>query len=76
MKTRKLDNGVIELLNEQDGKLGEFYREIDGYYVFEPNRERGGFYSEWYLQKLLELLTELNLEWDAKVSEGLRPAHK
>ena len=76
MKTRKLDNGVIELLNEQDGKLGEFYREIDGYYVIEPNRERGGFYSEWYLQKLLELLTELNLEWDAKVSEGLRPAHK
>lgn len=42
--------------------LGEFYREIDGFYVFLPVN-RDGFYSEEYLGALLFELQQLNAPW-------------
>lgn len=47
-------------------KLGEFYKEIDGFYVFWPT-ERAGFYSEEYLGALLFELQQLNAPWKENI---------
>lgn len=47
-------------------KLGEFYREVDGFYVFWPE-ERSGFYSEEYLGALLFELQQLNAPWKENI---------
>lgn len=50
--------------------LGEFYREVDGYYVFLPLL-RGGFWDQYVLQELSEKLLELNREWDEQIQRDL-----
>lgn len=47
-------------------KLGEFYREVDGFYVFYPE-ERKGFYSEEYLGALIFELQQLNAPWKENI---------
>lgn len=49
-------------------KLGEFYREVDGFYVFYPG-EREGFYSEEYLGALIFELQQLNAPWKENIRE-------
>jgi len=46
--------------------LGEFYREVDGFYVFWPVK-RDGFYSEEYLGALLFELQQLNAPWKENI---------
>lgn len=47
-------------------KLGEFYQEVDGFYVFLPV-ESPGFYSEEYLEALLFELQQLNAPWKENI---------
>lgn len=47
-------------------KLGEFYQEVDGFYVFLPV-ESSGFYSEEYLGALLFELQQLNASWKENI---------
>lgn len=47
-------------------KLGEFYQEIDGFYVFWPG-ERKGFYSEEFLEALIFELQQLNAPWKENI---------
>ena len=46
--------------------LGEFYREVDGFYVFWPGK-RDGFHSEEYLGALLFELQQLNAPWKENI---------
>lgn len=49
-------------------KLGEFYKEVDGYWVFSPEL-RGGFWSEGVLSALADELENMNADWDEEVSK-------
>ena len=55
------DNGVL---------LGEFYAEVDGYYVFTP-KLRGGFWKSYVLRTIADKLDELNKEWDEQIKREL-----
>ena len=51
-------------------KLGELYKEIDGYYVFCPFlRNRCSFFSSWALKAIADKLDELNKKWDQTIQE-------
>jgi hypothetical protein len=62
----KLSEGSYEVTNINKIHLGEFYREIDGFFVFIPGSEYG-FYSEQYLQALLFELQQLNAPWKENI---------
>lgn len=47
-------------------KLGEFYQEVDGFYVFLPV-ESSGFLSEEFLEALLFELQQLNALWKENI---------
>lgn len=50
-----------------DVVLGEFYQEVDGYYVWQPENYQGGCYSQEFLESLVKELQRLNAPWDAQV---------
>lgn len=46
-------------------KVGEVYKEVDGYYVFTP--VRGGYWKSHNMREVADFLDNLNAEWDAEV---------
>lgn len=53
--------------------IGECLMTEDGYYHFEFDRSRGGYVSQWILEEVVDLLRELNREWDAIVRDECGP---
>ncbi len=49
--------------------LGDFTRDVDGYFYWFPGDSKGGCYSDYILRELGEKLIELNKEWDLKIKE-------
>lgn len=47
--------------------IGNIYREVDGFYYFEPLPDKGGCYSEELLGALLFELQKLNAPWKENV---------
>ena len=50
------------MINRQ--QIGEYYQEIDGHWVFEPDRTTPGYWNEYILLKILYDLRVLNAKWD------------
>jgi hypothetical protein len=48
---------------ENGAYLGDFEKDMDGYYKFWPEL-KGGFWDEHILRLLADKLTELNKDWD------------
>lgn len=66
----KQDNGSFKILFNNRVNIGEFYQEMDGYYVYEPNRDKiSGYWPEWMLLELGGKLKELNKPWDDQITE-------
>ena len=65
-----LKKGVKILTNGQS-KIGEFITDVDGYWVYYPEPECGGYYNEWFLKKLLQVLENMNRDWDEQVKKDL-----
>lgn len=47
--------------------LGEIYQEVDGFYVFWPNHDRAGYWSQWMLRAISDKLAELNKAWSEEI---------
>ena len=47
--------------------LGEFYREVDGYYVFVFAEPNVGCWEAHVLREIADTLDEMNAPWDAEV---------
>lgn len=50
--------------------IGEFYREVSGYYVWEPLFGNGYLTSD-FLRAVADKLDELNKEWDDELRKSL-----
>jgi hypothetical protein len=48
--------------------IGEFYREVDGFYYYEPTSNSGA-YSEELLGALLSELQKLNAKWKKEINQ-------
>ena len=46
--------------------MGEYYQEVDGYWVFEPE-PTGGYWNEHILVKIMYELRVLNAAWDLTI---------
>lgn len=64
------ENKTIVMTNGQS-IMGEFIVNDDGYYVFFPSNIKG-YYNEFFLQILLNKLTELNKDWDEQLNQFLK----
>jgi len=67
-------NQSFRVSSKNGNVLGELYREVDGYYVYEPNRELQGYFSEQLLMELALKLSDLNQEWNDLIVRESRPA--
>ena len=47
--------------------IGDYEIEVDGFYVFYPDKTSVGFWNENLLMYVLLQLRRLNLEWDTKL---------
>lgn len=52
-------------------KLGYAYREVDGYYVFQFEQLQG-YWSDYILREIADILTDLNEEWNKQVITDLK----
>lgn len=50
--------------------MGSVYKEVDGYYHWDP-AALSGIWSENLLQVIVNILKDLNKEWDKEVREAL-----
>lgn len=51
-------------------ELGQFLREVDGFFVFYPNLN-GGFWEAWVLNGIAAKLDELNKPWEETIEREL-----
>lgn len=54
----------------RDGRkvlLGEVLQDVDGYFYFWPETERGGMWDACYLMWIGRAIHELNKGWDAEI---------
>lgn len=56
--------------------LGDAYIEVDGFWVFQPDTSRGGFWSEHVLFELGEWLKSHNKEWAKMIDHELSQPSK
>ena len=56
--------------------IGDIYREIDGFYYYEPVNQSTGCYSEELLAALLLQLQTLNSSWKEKTQQYFKDAGK
>lgn len=70
LKLEQKKVGFYDVSFHNGKKLGSFYMEVDGYYVFNPDMENGGYWNEYSLKLIIQKLEELNKEWDAHVKDN------
>lgn len=61
--------GAYDVIYHNGTKIGKFYMEVDGYYVFLPENN-SGYFNEYSLKLIINKLTELNKEWDNHVKDN------
>lgn len=61
---------VIDVTYNSGAFLGQFYIEVDGFWVFEPHT-KGGCWSGQVLKMLHEKLQELNKGWEEELYKNL-----
>ncbi len=61
---------LYDVLFNNGKKLGQFYMEVDGYYVFQPDTENQGFWNEYSLKLILIELEKLNKDWDNHIKDN------
>jgi len=66
LKLEKVAKTAYNVKTNHGIKLGEFYQEVDGFYVFLPV-ESSGFLSEEFLEALLFELQQLNALWKENI---------
>ena len=49
--------------------VGNMYKEVDGYYVYEYNNSRNGFWEAHALRMIADKLDEMNKDWDEEIKE-------
>ena len=62
-------SGVYDVFNSNGKHMGEFYREVDGYYVWDPAFINRGYIPSDLLRALANKLDEVNALWDRQVRD-------
>lgn len=67
--TEQVGPSSLRVFAGSSGKvhIGDFEREVDGYYVFVPINN-GSSWNAWIMRAVADKLDELNREWDEQVS--------
>ncbi len=68
MNIKLITKGFHYIVEVNNNCIGEFYREVDGFYYFEPSK-RGGAYSEELLGALLHELQKVNAKWKKEIDD-------
>lgn len=66
---KSIKEGNKILLKFNNILLGYCYMEVDGLYVFVFNTDINGFWSDYVLREIADILTELNKEWYQQLSK-------
>lgn len=61
----KLDG--IKLYHDNGVYMGDVYQEVDGFYVFWPNKELTGFWGEEDMYEVYKLLRDKNKPWQDEI---------
>jgi hypothetical protein len=70
LKLEQKKPGLYDVFFHNGKKLGSFYMEVDGYFVFQPDPTNEGYWSEYSLKLIIQKLEDLNKEWDAHVKDN------
>lgn len=75
--TVRPSDGCVVLENSTGIRIGNAYREVDGFYVFNPDLTNGGAWTQEILHEVHEILSDLNREWDKQIERDFtQPAQK
>ena len=61
---KKTDLGSYYVYTNTDVYIGVFVMDVDGYYYYWPEKEKGGCWSPWMLRDVTDKLDEVNKPWD------------
>jgi hypothetical protein len=70
IKLEEKEACLYDVVFNNGKKLGQFYMEVDGYYVFRIDTENNGFWTEYTLKLILVELEKLNKNWDNHIKDN------
>jgi len=70
IKLEEKESCLYDVVFNNGKKLGQFYMEVDGYYVFQTDTENNGFWTEYTLKLILVELEKLNKDWDNHIKDN------
>jgi hypothetical protein len=66
-----------------DKHVGEFIRDVDGFYMYFPTKMTngeiihiGGGFTEWFLRAIADLLDKVNKDWQDRINEYFKYPNK
>lgn len=63
--------GIFRVRGENAKYLGTIYREVDGFYVYDPEK-MSGYMSEGFLMEVALKLSDLNADWNDQITKEFR----
>lgn len=64
-----LSDHVVSVRNESGIELGQFFKDVDGYYYFDWTLRNNGAYSQFTLVELARKIVELNKPYDEELEK-------
>jgi hypothetical protein len=53
--------------------IGDFLKDVDGYFYYWPPPNQGGCFVAWLLRALADKLDEINKDWNEQVGREVGP---
>jgi len=68
-ETKKISDTLYSVMMNNGIELGEFVKDVDGFFYFWVNKNLSGCLSESIIRYVADELKELNKEWDKEIDK-------
>lgn len=71
MNLKRFNKNRYVITNNSGYRLGELYREVDGFFMFWPECVTGS-YTEQFLREVADKLRDLNKKWNETIEKEMK----
>ena len=66
---KKISDSIYWAVFQNNAVFGEIYKEVDGYFYFQPNNKLTGCVPAHILREVADKMDELNKSWNEQIDD-------